>query len=176
VEPTKSVVIEQTRQESPAPTRAANISISLPSLPMGKRNVDYLPGDDDLQCVTAAWLGTSIRAGVSVVVKSFKVSPSTHFRLGGNCGKPACTAGFTFTARNDFCYLLAKPLVYMDDEATRYATVTFVGTAKCAAGNQKLCSDFAAQSAKEFSDLKPFSLAPPWPPEPTTTPTAAAAK
>jgi hypothetical protein len=140
--------VEGTGPERPAPARKGQPTINLPLLPYGSNGQTTFesssPAEFEMHCVPVEWLGDPIPPGITIEVTDIQITPSGVFMHppGGACGKNECHSTkvhLTFrTVSESRCSVAVQPVGYGK------ANLILKGRATCAAGNQKLCNDFAA--------------------------------
>jgi hypothetical protein len=153
---TSSPEVEGTGPEQPRPPDKGT-SVSFPDLPAGEDDYD----DSQLQqCITVKWLGrTKVPAGVSVQVKTVRITPPGVFNLNGTrCGGVrGCTESFAFTAARESCSVSIKATAKNETDA--YLRLT----GRCVSKSAQQCDELLAD------DRSPIPLRQPQPdPDPTT--------
>jgi hypothetical protein len=144
--------VEGTGPEQPRPPDKGT-SVSFPDLPAGRDDYD----DSQVrQCMTVKWLGrTDIPAGVSVQVKTVRITPPGVFDLNGTrCGGVrGCTDSFAFTSAGESCSVSIKATAKNGMDA--YLRLA----GRCVSRNVQQCDELLAD------DGSPIPLSQPQPDE-----------
>jgi hypothetical protein len=142
---------EGTGPEQPGPENDEQ-SVSYPNLPAGEDDYD---SSEVRQCLTVAWLGsTDVPDGVSVQVKTVRITPSGVFELAGSScdGVQGCTDSFAFTSADESCSVSLEATASNGTEA-------FLRLAgRCVSQDTRQCDELLAD------DRSPISLYQPEPP------------
>jgi len=153
--PSKEPAVEGTGPERPAPGGKNPPAIKLPSLPAGSN--DNTASDlSSPHCVKVSWLGPDIiPPGISIEVTDVDIEPPDSFeKIPPACGRPICDdpkKPFAFDSANRQCYLTVRAMA-PDVEAT----LTMVGSVRCAVAAQASCASFVADSQERAEPINLF--------------------